>query len=111
MQLGVPDPRDSLRTQQEIMKDKSSTIDLLQMTIIQLLNFIKNAKDEKDRKSRDKALKILMARILSGIKNICSKGVSAGDASKISALGNGMDSAGDTAKDASAGDTAKSSAK
>lgn len=108
MQLGVPDPRDNLRTQQELTKDRANTINLINMTIAQLLNAIKDAKSKKER---DKALKALIARILNGFKSICAKGMSAGDAAKISALGNGPDSAGDTAKSGSAGDAAKSSAK
>lgn len=108
MSFGMPSP--DARDRKELLKDKANNVaNFINMSMQQLLQFIKDAKEKQ--KERTKALKTLLAMILSGFKSLCGKGISAGDAAKISALGNGMDSAGDAAKGDSAGAAAKGSAK
>lgn len=107
MNLGV-DPRDNIRTKQELMREKTNTINFVVMSIQQLLQLVKEAKSKRDR---DKAVKAFLAKLLSSFKSICTRSVSVEKSAAISALGNGLDTAGDTALGGSAGDAAKSGVK
>lgn len=86
--MNFPHPGNSAKD--EMRNRQNMLMNLANMTIMQLINAINNA---KEKKSRDNALKALLQKVLSPIKSLLSKSVSVQQASDINALGNAAESA------------------